>query len=93
MNEKFEKLGVGEVRARIESKVFLGAEASLAREWLARQDAKSADEILALTRDSNYQSRMAASEARRANWIAGAALVIAVLSAIVAVAATVHGWR
>lgn len=93
MNKKFDELGVAQVKARLASKVFLGAEASLAAEWLAHQEAKAADEALELARDSNQQSRIAADEARKANRIAGAALVIAVIGAVIAIATAIHGWK
>jgi hypothetical protein len=91
--EKFEKLGVAEVKARLASKVFLGAEASLAQEWLAREETKAADEAMAINRDSNRLGRLASTEARNANKIALAALAIAVVSMIISVIATLHGWK
>jgi hypothetical protein len=77
MYAKFEKLGVAEVRARLASKALLGAEASLAQEWLARQETKSADEAMALARDSNRLAGLAEADARKSTSIAIAALVIA----------------
>jgi hypothetical protein len=57
---EFERLGAGEVRARLETKVYLGESAGLAAAWLARDGEASQAEQLAL-------ARAAASEARLAN--------------------------
>jgi hypothetical protein len=93
MYDEFDELGVAEVRARLASKVYLGAQASLASEWLARQETKSADEGMALNRDSNRLARLASTEARNANKIALAAFAIAVASMIISAVATLHGWK
>jgi hypothetical protein len=75
---EFEKLGVGEVRARLITGVYLqGGSDGYARAWLARKDAEAAQEVLLISRRSDRRSLQSYR-------IAIAALVIAAASLIVA---------
>jgi hypothetical protein len=75
---ELEGLGVGEVKERIATNVYLGGLRDRARGWVERKEAQSNAEQLALTRQAN-------TAAQRSNWIAIAAFVVAVISLIVSV--------
>jgi hypothetical protein len=74
---ELESLGVGEVKERIATNVYLGGLRNIAQGWVDRKEAQSNAEQLALARQAN-------TAAQRSNWIAIAAFVVAVISLIVA---------
>jgi hypothetical protein len=75
---ELERLGVGEVRERIATKVYLGGLRDIAQGWVDRKSEASSAEQLALTRRTM-------AEAQKANKIAIAAIVIAAISMMMAV--------
>jgi len=68
---ELERLGLGEVKQRIATQVYLGPWMTLAQGWVERKEASSNAEPLSL--------------ARQANRLAIAAVVIAAISMIIAV--------
>jgi hypothetical protein len=84
---ELDRLDVATVRERVETKVYLGGEADMARAWLARVSEAASAEQLAL-------ARAAAREASTANTLAKIALAIAVISMIVAIVGVIapHWW-
>ena len=77
---ELEGLGVGEVKERIATKVYLDGLRDIAQGWVERKEAASNTEQLALARQAN-------TTAQRSNWIAIAAIVIAAISMIASLAA------
>jgi hypothetical protein len=78
-NEEFlaelESLGVGPVKERIATNVYMGGLRDIAQGWVERKEAASNAEQLAL-------ARHALTAAQRSNWIAIAAVIIAAISLI-----------
>jgi hypothetical protein len=100
-NDKFhaelERLGVSEVRARLVTKVYLGAEAALAQAWLERcavafnseqaaTAVRAADAAETAAREAGLANKMAATS----NKIAIAALVIAIISIVISAVGAFH---
>jgi hypothetical protein len=79
---EFERLGAGEVRARLESKAYLGVSEGLAAAWLARKTEFFQAEQLALARAAASEARLANTRAQSANKIAIMAVIIAAISLI-----------
>ena len=75
---ELESLGVGVVKERIASGVYLRPYKDLALGWVEHKEAIASAEQMAL-------ARQAVKDAKWANWIALWALVIAAISLIVAV--------
>lgn len=71
-----DQLSPAQVRERLETSVYLGGEANMARAWLARQSETDSAEQLSL-------ARRAADEAGKATAIANVALKIAIVSMII----------
>jgi hypothetical protein len=83
---ELERLGVGAVRERIATQVYLGGLRNIAQGWVDRQSEASNAEQLALMRRTS-------ADAHKANKIAMVALVIAVISMIMAIAGVVIALR
>jgi hypothetical protein len=82
---EFEKLGVGEVQARLDTDVYLqGGSGGFARAWLARVREASQTEQLLI-------ARQAKREAQTANKIAIVALIVAIISMVITTAFGVIG--
>jgi hypothetical protein len=79
---EFDRLGAAEVRARVASKVYLGAERSLAAAWLEQHNDAFQVEQLFIARSAVADARLANARAETANRIATAALIIAMVSVI-----------
>jgi hypothetical protein len=75
---ELERLGVGEVKERIATNVYLGGLRNIAQGWVERKEAASSMEQMAL-------ARQALTAAQWASRIAIVAVIIAVISFIVAV--------
>jgi hypothetical protein len=90
---EFDRLGAGEVRARLDTKVYLGEPAGLALAWLARSTEASQAEQLSLARAAASEARLANTRAHSANKIASAALIVAIISMIVAIIFGLIGAR
>jgi hypothetical protein len=73
---ELESLGVGAVKERIATKVYLGGLRDIAQGWVDRQEAASAAEQVVLARQANMA-------AKASNKIAIAALIVAVVSMII----------
>jgi hypothetical protein len=77
---ELESLGVGEVKERIATNVYLGGLRNIAQGWVERNEAVSNAEQLALAHQAH-------SAAQSSNKIAITALVIAAISMIASIAA------
>jgi hypothetical protein len=77
---ELESLGVGEVKERIVTNVYLGGLRYIAQGWVERKEAKANEEQLTLARQAH-------TAAQRSNWIAITALIIAAISMIASLAA------
>lgn len=77
---ELESLGVGKVKERIATNVYLGGLRNIAEGWVARTEAASSAEQLTLA----YQAHMAAQNSNR---IAITALVIAAISMVASIVA------
>jgi hypothetical protein len=89
---EFEKLGVSEVRFRLESGFLGSPESGWARKWLIekgqeedRRKEASQAESLEIARSAKEAAWEAARAARIANMIAAAALVAAIIAIIVSI--------
>jgi hypothetical protein len=76
---KLDTLGAEQVRMNLASNVYLGGDAALARAWIERDNERSKAEQLLL-------ARRASMEAHKANKIAAVALIVAIISIMVAAA-------
>jgi hypothetical protein len=74
---ELESLGVGAVKERIATNVYLGGLRDIAQGWVERKEAKASEEQLSL-------ARRAYTAAEKSNWIAAAAFLVAVISLLVA---------
>jgi hypothetical protein len=72
---ELESAGVGAVKERIATNVYLGGLRNIAEGWVEREEAASNAEQLLLARQAH-------AAAQRSNWIAIGALVIAAISVI-----------
>ena len=70
---ELESLGVGAVKDRIATNVYLGGLRNIAQGWVEQKEAASSAEQLFLTRQAYIA-------AQRSNWIAIAAVLIAAIS-------------
>jgi hypothetical protein len=77
---ELESLGVGKVKERIATNLYLGGLRDIAQGWVEREEATSNTEQLVLARQTN-------TIAQRSYWIAIAAIVIAAISMIASIAA------
>jgi hypothetical protein len=84
---ELEKLGPSQVRAGLETGVYLGGNAGYARAWLARKVETSQAEQLALARAAAADARAAIQQAKIANRIAAAAVAVAIVAAVAAIIA------
>lgn len=84
-DEQFEAIGAAEVRARLATKVYLGADAALATAWLERRSEASSSEQLAIARSAKDAAWAAARAAETANSKATIAIAIAIISLIIAI--------
>jgi hypothetical protein len=75
---ELESLGIGRVKERIATKVYLGGSRDIAQGWVDRQEAASNVEQMDL-------ARQATNATRTSNKIALSALVIAMVSLIVSI--------
>jgi hypothetical protein len=82
---ELEALGAVEVRARLATKVYVGAEAALATAWLERRCEASSSEQLDIARSAKDAAWAAARAADTANSKATIAIVIGAISLIVAI--------
>jgi hypothetical protein len=76
---KLDAIGLEQVRMNLASNVYLGGDAALVRAWLERNKERSSSEQMRLT-------RLATTEAHKANKIAAAALIVAIVSIIITAA-------
>jgi hypothetical protein len=94
---ELDRLGPAEVRARLVTKVYLGAQAALAQSWLERRNEafnseqastalRAADAAEAAAREAAAANKMAAVS----NKIAIVALVMAIISIVVSLLGIFH---
>lgn len=84
-DEEFDSIGAAEVRARIVTKVYLGATRALAEAWLERRNEASSVEQLELARSAKDAAWAAARAADQANSKAMIAIIMAAISITVTI--------
>jgi hypothetical protein len=84
--QELEQVGAAEVRSRLATKVYLGVKASLALAWLERRNEASHSEQAAVARDARDAAWAAARAAETANTKAMIAIIVAIASAVIAIA-------
>ncbi len=84
---ELESLGVGVVRERIATNVYLGGLKSIAQGWVDRKSEASSAEQLALTRRASADAHKANTIALIALTVASASMIITVVGVIVSVIA------
>lgn len=87
-----EPLGPARVREKVETKVYLGGEADMARAWLARLSESASAEHLSLAREAASEARLANTTAKTAKIIAVASMIITIIGIAVGVIVP-HYWH
>ena len=78
--QEFDDLGQDVVRQRLAAHIWPEEKERLARDWLDMRASAQVRVAIAAARDANDSARRSRKAARTGNWIAAAALVVAVIA-------------
>ena len=83
--QEFDVLGEDVVRQRLAAHIWSEEEERLAREWLDKRASTRARVANTIALDANNAAWRSAQAARTGNWIAAAALVVAVIALAISI--------
>ena len=83
--QEFDDLGEDVVRQRLAAHIWSEEKERLARDWLDTRASAQVRVAIAAARDANDSAWRSSMAARTANWIAAAALVVAVITLAISI--------
>jgi hypothetical protein len=83
--QEFDELGEDDVRKRLAAHIWSEEKERLARDWLDMRASAQVRVAIAAARDANDSAWRSSMAARTGNWIAAAALVVAVIALVISI--------